>query len=596
MSGRLSRLTANGDVMTGPEQVLINDWCQQFPSHSQGDLRFGPDGMLYGTSGDGSSFTTVDYGQFGGGTGSPTQKNPCGDPPAGVGGTMTPRPPRAVRSAARTCGRPRPGRTGQTYRQLIASMSPVAHWRLGETSGTTAADSSGANTGTYSGGFTLGVSGLLTGDTDRAVQLNGTSGQVAVPNAAALNPTNAISVAAWGTSTSFSNRNPRIVQKGTSDNQYRLLVEGGQVVWSITGVGTVSAAAPSLNTRHFYVGTYDRANIRLYIDGAQVASAPATAAIPSTTQPLAIGNKPTSTDARDPWPGVLDEVSIHNVALGAAQVSQLWSTGSAGPGTGAGDPTTLDGSLLRVDPSSGVGGSGNPLAGSTDANERRVIAHGFRNPFRFAFRPGTSELWVGDVGWNDWEEIDRITTPTSSLRNFGWPCYEGTGRQSGYDGADVSICENLYAVPSAVSAPYLHVQPRLQGRRRRDLPDGQLGDHRPRVLPGWHLPRRLRRCAVLRRLLAELHLGDERATNGLPDPSRIETFVAGAARPVDLEIGPGGDLFYVDIERRDDPPHPLHRLRRCADRGHRRQPHERPGTAHGAVRRDGLAAIPRAAR
>ena len=429
VSGRLSRLTANGDVMTGPEQVLINDWCQQFPSHSQGDLRFGPDGMLYGTSGDGSSFTTVDYGQFGGGTGSPTQKNPCGDPPAGVGGTMT--SPTAEGGALRSqdLRTPATGGTGQTYRQLIASMSPVAHWRLGETSGTTAADSSGANTGTYSGGFTLGVPGLLTGDTDRAVQLNGTTGQVAVPNAAALNPTSAISVAAWGTSTSFSNRNPRIVQKGTSDNQYRLLVEGGQVVWNITGVGTVSAAAPSLNARHLYVGTYDRANLRLFIDGAQVASAPATAAIPSTTQPLAIGNKPTSADARDPWPGVLDEVSIHNVALGAAQVSQLWSTGSAGPGTGGGDPTTLDGSLLRVDPSSGVGASGNPLAGSTDANERRVIAHGFRNPFRFAFRPGTSELWVGDVGWNDWEEIDRITTPTSSLRNFGWPCYEGTGQQ-----------------------------------------------------------------------------------------------------------------------------------------------------------------------
>ena len=36
VSSRLSRLTANGNVQTGPEQVLINDWCQQFPSHSTG--------------------------------------------------------------------------------------------------------------------------------------------------------------------------------------------------------------------------------------------------------------------------------------------------------------------------------------------------------------------------------------------------------------------------------------------------------------------------------------------------------------------------------------------------------------------------------
>ena len=36
-------------------------------------------------------------------------------------------------------------------------------------------------------------------------------------------------------------------------------------------------------------------------------------------------------------------------------------------------------------------------------------------------------------------------------------------------------------------------------------------------------------------------------SNGLPDPATRETFVAGAANPVELEIGPGGDLFYVDF-------------------------------------------------
>ena len=61
--GRLSRLQAQGDVMTGSEQVLIEDWCQQYPSHSVGDLHFGPDGALYLTAGDGASFDFVDYGQ-----------------------------------------------------------------------------------------------------------------------------------------------------------------------------------------------------------------------------------------------------------------------------------------------------------------------------------------------------------------------------------------------------------------------------------------------------------------------------------------------------------------------------------------------------
>ena len=30
------------------------------------------------------------------------------------------------------------------------------------------------------------------------------------------------------------------------------------------------------------------------------------------------------------------------------------------------------------------------------------------------------------------------------MENFGWPCYEGNGRQPGYDGANLNICESLY--------------------------------------------------------------------------------------------------------------------------------------------------------
>ena len=81
VSGRLSRLQASGDHMTGSEQVLINAWCQQFPSHSVGDLAFGADGALYASGGEGASYLAVDYGQFGG--------NPCADPPAGAGGSET---------------------------------------------------------------------------------------------------------------------------------------------------------------------------------------------------------------------------------------------------------------------------------------------------------------------------------------------------------------------------------------------------------------------------------------------------------------------------------------------------------------------------
>ena len=119
------------------------------------------------------------------------------------------------------------------------------------------------------------------------------------------------------------------------------------------------------------------------------------------------------------------------------------------------DPVSLDGSVIRVDPATGAALPDNPLFTNSDPNARRIIAYGMRNPFRFTTRPGTEELWIGDVGWGDWEEINRLTNPTDAgVENFGWPCYEGAGRQSGYDSANLSICENLYGQSGEVTAPY----------------------------------------------------------------------------------------------------------------------------------------------
>ena len=59
-------------MVPGSEQIFINDWCQQYPSHSIGSLNFAEmDGMLYVSGGEGASFSFTDYGQ----AGSPL--NPC---------------------------------------------------------------------------------------------------------------------------------------------------------------------------------------------------------------------------------------------------------------------------------------------------------------------------------------------------------------------------------------------------------------------------------------------------------------------------------------------------------------------------------------
>src|SRR6266545_1421256 len=244
VSARLARLQANGNQMTGSEQVLISDWCQHYPSHSIGDLHFGADGALYVSGGDGASFNITDYGQTG------TPVNPCGDPP---GGAMSP---------------------------------PTA--------------------------------------------------------------------------------------------------EGG--------------------------------------------------------------------------------------ALRSQDVRTLT------------DPTGLNGAILRLDPTTGAALPNNPLAGSSDLNARRIVAHGVRNPFRFTIRPGTNEVWAGDVGWSTWEEIDRVVNPIAGVTNFGGP-YPST-----YNGA-------LFFADYSRGCIWA-------------------------MMPGG---------------------------GGLPNPSNILTFAAGAATPVDLAVGPGSELYYVDL-------------------------------------------------
>lgn len=83
---------------------------------------------------------------------------------------------------------------------------------------------------------------------------------------------------------------------------------------------------------------------------------------------------------------------------------------------------SLAGKLLRIDPLSGEGLADNPYyqPGAPGSNRSRVWAFGLRNPFRFTLNAVTNEPFIGDVGWNTWEEID-----TGKGANFGWPCYEG---------------------------------------------------------------------------------------------------------------------------------------------------------------------------
>ena len=102
---------------------------------------------------------------------------------------------------------------------------------------------------------------------------------------------------------------------------------------------------------------------------------------------------------------------------------------------------SLCGKLLRIDPTNGNGVGSNPFfaAATPRSAKSRIWAMGFRNPFRMTIKPGTGsanpstgdigEVYVGDVGWNVWEELNIIDKPGM---NCGWPLFEGHNTLSNY--------------------------------------------------------------------------------------------------------------------------------------------------------------------
>lgn len=100
----------------------------------------------------------------------------------------------------------------------------------------------------------------------------------------------------------------------------------------------------------------------------------------------------------------------------------LGDGGSAGDPMGNGQNTnTLLGKILRLDVDSAepyVVPSDNPFG-----NE--IWAYGLRNPWRLSFDTSTGDLYIGDVGQGEWEEIDFLAAGSAGGANFGWDFREG---------------------------------------------------------------------------------------------------------------------------------------------------------------------------
>ena len=81
----------------------------------------------------------------------------------------------------------------------------------------------------------------------------------------------------------------------------------------------------------------------------------------------------------------------------------------------------------------------NPFAGQEPACDE-VWALGLRNPFRFSFDRDTGDLYIGDVGQNEWEEINLQAASTPAPVNFGWVCREGCESAGSASGCATTGC------------------------------------------------------------------------------------------------------------------------------------------------------------
>ncbi len=175
--------------------------------------------------------------------------------------------------------------------------------------------------------------------------------------------------------------------------------------------------------------------------------------------------------------------------------------GGGDPLNNAQDPTDPLGNIIRIDVSDPDTTwrvpADNPFATAIDTLPE-IWASGLRNPFRFGFDRLTGDLWVGDVGQHDWEEVDFWPAGDHSGPNFGWRCYEG---DAPYNTAG---CQGMsaYEFPASVHQNVANggtwcssiggrvyrgtVFPRLQGRYiHTDYCSGEFWTLRPDGQGGW---------------------------------------------------------------------------------------------------------------
>jgi glucose/arabinose dehydrogenase len=173
--------------------------------------------------------------------------------------------------------------------------------------------------------------------------------------------------------------------------------------------------------------------------------------------------------------------------------------------------SNLLGKMLRIN-ADGTIPTDNPFYNTATGNNRAIWALGLRNPFTFAFQPGTTRLFINDVGQSTWEEINDGIAGS----NYGWPTTEGPTSNPAFRSPIYSYGHGTTDTTGcAIVGGAFYNPPVLQ------FPSSYIGKY----------------------FFADLCGGWIRVFD--PTAGTATGFATGIVNPVDLHVGPDGALYYL---------------------------------------------------
>jgi hypothetical protein len=404
---------------------------------------------------------------------------------------------------------------------VLATPGVASYWRLGESSGTTAANSAAGPGGTYTGSHTLAVSGAIAGDSNPGLRLAG--GYVDSGDNHDFTGTTGFTLEAWVKPTTIDGTSRRILSKAVGGlNGYELFVNSGSGISFqriAVSTNTVSTAAPTLNAWSHVVATYDGTTMRLYVNGAPASSTASSLSLLDNVATLRIGNSAAGTDG---WAGDIDDVAVYTAALNATQVQDhfrcgrryrdvvlgtaglqsYWRLGEASGVTAFDSKGTANGTLTNGPSFGGAGATNHPndaltLDGVDDYVDFGDV-HDFAGTSSF-----TLEAWINRTALGEADKYRWIMTKQSIVDpRDGWALYVApdvtAAPQRIVFSRFAAGVENVALSTTATAAnTWYHVVATYDGANMRIYVNGVLEDTQPSALsmPNTTFPMRMSSAA-----------------------------------------------------------------------------------------------------